>query len=248
MSSERTSPWRNIKLWLGFTFFVLVMVLLGYMWHSLVQWLEDEQQVPLKTILIGGERNYLVDEDIRKVIRKGHKGSFFELNVDEAHADVEALPWVYKVSVRKEWPDTLRVYVVEQVPVAKWHDDMLLNQYGGSFQAKVPGDLQDLPMLLGPGGSEQTALEGYRAMQGLLNGSGLSIVELSLSERFAWQLRLQNDIDLNLGRTEFMGRLQRFIDIYPLLLKDEKTVSYVDLRYDTGLAVGWNESSKVDKK
>lgn len=241
MSAERISPWRNVKLWLGFTFFALVMVLLGYVWHSLVQWLEDEQQVPLKSILIAGERTHLDDNDIRRVIRKGHKGSFFELDVDNAHSNVEALAWVYQASVRKEWPDTLRVYVVEQVPVAKWHDDMLLNQYGGSFQAQAPESLQNLPMLFGPGGSEQTALEGYRAMQDLLNSSGLSIVELSLSERFAWQLRLNNGIDLNLGRTEFMGRLQRFIDIYPLLLKNEKTVSYVDLRYDTGLAVGWKE-------
>ncbi|PLK58510.1 hypothetical protein CEX73_02145 [Candidatus Palibaumannia cicadellinicola] len=38
-------------------------------------------------------------------------------------------------------------------------------------------------------------------------------------------------------------RLQRFIDIYPILLqhtcKDNKHISYIDLRYQSGLAVGW---------
>ncbi len=241
MSTEVASPWRNVRLWLGFAFFLIVMVLLGYLWHSITSWLEDEQRVPLKNILVAGERTFLADTDIRQAVKRGQQGSFIELNVDKAHDDVEALPWVYRASVRKQWPSTLRVYVVEQQPVAQWHDDMLLNQFGESFQAKAPEALKGLPVLFGPGGSEKTALEGYRSMQGLLQSTGLQIEELSLSERFAWHLRLNNDINLDLGRTEFMGRLQRFIDIYPLLLKNDKEVSYVDLRYDTGLAVGWRD-------
>lgn len=244
MSRETASPWRNVKLWLGFAFFIVVMALLGYVWHSLATWLEDEQRVPLKTILISGERQFLNDDDVKRVIRKGQHGSFIELDVDKAHDDVESLPWVYQASIRKQWPDTLRVYVVEQTPVARWQDDMLLNQYGESFQAQAPEALQHLPVLFGPGGSETTALEGYRSMQSLLQSSGLKIAELFLSERFAWHLRLDNGVNIDLGRTEFMGRLQRFIDVYPLLLKNEKEVSYVDLRYDTGLAVGWDNSEQ----
>ena len=80
-------------------------------------------------------------------------------------------------------------------------------------------------------------------MQGLLDVAELSITELSLSERYAWGLKLSNGIRLQLGRTEFMDRLQRFIDVYPLLQKSKKAVEYVDLRYDTGLAVGWKSTT-----
>jgi cell division protein FtsQ len=90
-----------------------------------------------------------------------------------------------------------------------------------------------------------TALEGYRAMQGLLQLSGLKIDELLLSERFAWDLKLDNGIKLRLGRSEFIDRLQRFVDLYPIL--QTKPVDYVDLRYDTGLAVGWKEPSENNK-
>lgn len=248
MSEAKLPAWKNVRLWLGFGFFLVVMASLTWLAMSLTQWLEDEQRVPLKSILIGGERTFLNDKEIRLAVRQGLRGSFIELDVDQAHEDIEALPWVYSASVRKEWPDTLRVFVVEQKPVARWHDDMLLNPFGDSFQAQTPEVLQGLPVLFGPGGSERTALEGYRAMQGLLKGSGLHIVELSLSERFAWQIRLQNGINLNLGRTEFMGRLQRFIDVYPLLERNEKQVSYVDLRYDTGLAVGWQVKQNNNDK
>ena len=161
------------------------------------------------------------------------------MNVERAHQDVEALPWVYRASVRKRWPNGLEIYVVEQIPAAKWNGDLLLNQFGDVFQALVNDSDVNLPGLFGPGGSEQTALQGYLAMRSLLSGADFEISELFLSERFAWNVRLSNGIKLNLGRTEFIDRLQRFIDLYPLLNKQDKAVDYVDLRYDTGLAVGW---------
>ena len=116
---------------------------------------------------------------------------------------------------------------------------MLLNPYGDTFEASA--DELALPKLFGPGGSEKTALEGYNAMKSLLATSSMAIAELSLSERFAWQMQLTNGIELNLGRQEFIDRLQRFIDVFPLLTKEEKPVRYVDLRYDTGFAVGWQD-------
>jgi cell division protein FtsQ len=70
---------------------------------------------------------------------------------------------------------------------------------------------------------------------------------LFLSERFAWNLRLANGIKLNLGRSEFIDRLQRFVDIFPLISAQNKSVDYVDLRYDTGLAVGWANANSTEK-
>jgi cell division protein FtsQ len=84
-------------------------------------------------------------------------------------------------------------------------------------------------------------------MQRLLNISGQKIALLSLSERFAWQVKLHNQVLLKLGRQEYINRLQRYIDVYPLLLQEEKSVAYVDLRYDTGLAVGWGAPRNLKK-
>ena len=97
----------------------------------------------------------------------------------------------------------------------------------------------ELPVLFGPNGAEKTALSGYKAMQMILSTGTLAVDNLVLSERFAWQVQLNNGIKLNLGRQEFINRLQRFINLYPLLQQDERVINYVDLRYDTGVAVGW---------
>ena len=241
MSKDEQQKWRNPTFIWGVLFLLSVIVGLSVLGDSVHGWLKDEQKVPLKNILVSGELARVTVKEIENTVKRGNAVSLFSINVDKLHKDIENLPWVYQASIRKSWPDTLNVYVVEQEPTAFWNQDMLLNKYGGIFDASHVGI--QAPYLFGPGGSELTVLQGLRAMQSLLELSDLEISELSLSERYAWQLKLTNGVSIRLGRTEFMDRLQRFIDVYPLLLENEKTVEYVDLRYDTGLAVGWKTTS-----
>jgi cell division protein FtsQ len=65
---------------------------------------------------------------------------------------------------------------------------------------------------------------------------------LLLSERFSWQLTLNDGVTLNLGRENRVERIQRFMNMYSDIKnnsKGDQQVGYVDLRYDTGVAVGW---------
>lgn len=206
-------------------------------------WMEDEQRAPVQVIDFSGYLTHIDVLKLERLIRQEEQGSFFSLDVNKVHELLEAQPWVYRASVRKQWPNKLKIYLVEQEAVAHWNDDLLLNKYGESFA--TDGVVLTLPNLYGPGGSELTALEGFNAMQQLLVASDLSIDTMFLSERFAWNLELSQGLKLNLGRTEFIDRLQRFIDVYPLLQKEQRAISYVDLRYDTGLAVGWSD---IDNK
>lgn len=236
-------PPKGSHFYMGLAFFICLLVLLVFGLIKLNAFLEDEQQAPVQEIVVSGDRIFIDDQQIKTLIKESQSGSFFELDVNQTHQTVEAMPWVYRASVRKRWPNGLEIFVVEQQPAAIWNGDMLLNQYGDAFDAQISNaDLDSkitLPNLYGPGGSEQIALQGYRNMQSLLDTSNLYIVEMFLSERFAWNVQLNNGIKLNLGRTEFIDRLQRFVDLLPLISEQDRQVDYVDLRYDTGLAVGW---------
>lgn len=224
-------------MWGGVAFLLIVLVALVVGGVQVYDYLRDAQRAPVQVVDFSGDIDHVNVARLERKIRKAQPESFFTLDVNNVYRLVESQPWVYRASVRKQWPNTLKIYLVEQVPVAQWNDDMLLNPYGDTFNAS--GENLGLPRLFGPGGSEKTALEGYNAMQSLLKTANMPIAELSLSERYAWQIQLANGIELNLGRQEFIDRLQRFIDIYPLLARQEKPVKYVDLRYDTGVAVGW---------
>ena len=63
------------------------------------------------------------------------------------------------------------------------------------------------------------------------------VVQISLSPRRAWQLRLNNGMVLELGREQAQERLARFVAIYPTSLASlGRTINYVDLRYKNGFA------------
>lgn len=243
---------------IGLPVFIIIIALMTYAAFGAYQWLQDEQKLPVQDIVFSGDIQVLQPQALEGLIRKELTGSFFALEVNEVHRLMETQAWVYSASVRKRWPSKLYVHIVEQKAVAKWNDDLLLNKYGNTFEGLVFTKntnkqahrklTNNLPQLFGPGGSEKTALTGYTHMQGLLNASGQAISQLVLSERFAWQAKLQSDIMLRLGRQDYINRLQRFIDVYPLMREkselDNTLINYVDLRYDTGLAVGWQTKSQ----
>jgi cell division protein FtsQ len=235
----------RVSLPVGLSVFVCVIALLVWGAISSYHWLQDEQRLPVQNIVVNGNISMLDVDALEASIRRENAGSFFAIDVNDVHRLVEQQPWVYSASIRKRWPSSLYIHVVEQQAAARWNGDLLLNKYGDSFDGKL--DSPALPVLFGPGGSEKTALTGYQHMRSLLRSSGQRIQQLVLSERFAWTLQLKNGITLHLGRQEYIKRLQRFIDVYPLLLEEKKAINYIDLRYDTGLAVGWADAFPISQ-
>jgi len=241
---------------LGLLFFVLVLFSLITISWWLTQHFIGQESSPVTSIVISGEMPYSQRNDIVDVIDNIDMGNFFQVDVNEVQTQVLTLPWVYSVAVRKQWPNELKIYVVDQKPVALWNGVFLINQLGQVFQADLARVKHYLPNFFGPEGSELLALENYRNFNELLGFSALAIDELVLSERFSWQLTLDDGVTLNLGREERVERIQRFMDVYPTIKaqleakinmeKDKnQAVDYIDLRYDTGLAVGWKTLEKI---
>ena len=238
------------SFWLGVTFFVAVIVAILSFGIFLNKRLSAEESAPVTSIAIAGEMPYTTRADIENAIEQVNLGNFFNLDVNDVQQKVAKLPWVYSVSVRKKWPDELKIYVVDQKPIAHWNGDFLINENGKAFQADVKRLPDKLPAFFGPEGSEQIALDNFINLNKLLDFSQLAIDELVLSERFAWQLILNDGVTINLGSDNRIERIQRFMDVYPqikLNKKDGQQVDYVDLRYDTGLAVGWKTANNKER-
>ncbi len=226
----------------GFIFLLMVTgIVLGSGW-IVMNLLKDVNRFPLSKLVVTGERYYTTLDDIRQaILASGSPGTFITQDVSVVLQQIERLPWIKQASVRKQWPDKLSIHVVEYVPVARWNDVYLVDIKGKSFSVHSGGiDDSKLPLLYGPEGSEQDVLAGYLEIKTALAASKFTLRMVSMSARRSWQLLLENGIRLELGREDFPGRLKRFIALYPILQqKTDQQISYVDLRYDTGAAVGW---------
>lgn len=232
----------NWYLWSGIGFLWLVIGSFVFGGYQLYKFLNDANTLPIEKVAIKGERTYTTDRDIQIALQDLMQRSFFSADITLVQQALEALPWVYRASVRREWPAKLRVYLQEQQPAAHWNGSSWLNVHGEVFEAPARPELEHLPQLSGPDDMGTEVLTAYAQVNSLLKINDFALASLSLTPRHAWHATLGNGIVLDLGREDKMARIQRFITVYPLLVKQDKPVTRVDLRYDTGLAVGWGDA------
>lgn len=230
----------------GLVFLLMVIGTMVFGGLAVVNWMNDVSRLPLSKLVVTGEKKYTTDDDIRQAILSlGPPGTFMSQNVDIIQQQIERLPWIKQVSVRKQWPDELKIHLIEFVPVARWNEQHVIDASGVSFTLPLhqSGDKTEMPMLYGVEGSEKEVMAGFYRMSSTLHRLQLNLKSVAMSARHSWQLITSNGIRIELGRDDVEKRLQRFIVLYPELGKqaqaDNTSISYVDLRYDTGAAVGW---------
>lgn len=229
----------------GIIFLLMVLGAIAWSGWIVIGWMKDASRMPLSKLVVTGERHVTTNDDIRQsILALGAPGTFMTQDVDVIQKQIERLPWIKQASVRKQWPDELKIHVVEYVPVARWNDMRLVDAEGKPFSVPAGRTVPpNMPLLYGPEGGEPDVLEGYRTMSKTLAASRYVLKSVSMTARHSWQLGLDNGIRLELGRDNPEQRLSRFIELYPALLQQglaqNQRVSYVDLRYDSGAAVGW---------
>ncbi|MDO6686913.1 MULTISPECIES: cell division protein FtsQ/DivIB [unclassified Agarivorans] len=226
--------------WAGVVFFVLVLLSLAYGVYSVYNSVSDKQLSPMNRLLVSGKRDYVLDNELQESLAAlPEAGNFFSLNVSEVKQQLELLPWVKQVTVRKQWPDKLSIALREQQVVARWNNAALLNKQGQIFEAPQQRVVNKLATLSGPDEQAGAVLTTFEQLQRVLQRHQLIIVGLALNERHAWQVELAGGMVLKLGKEDKLNRIERFVAVYPQLKQD--AVEYIDLRYDTGFAVGWKK-------
>lgn len=234
---------------IGSVFFILVLFAIGFLLYSTVSWMVDEQRLPLSKLVIQGELDYVSDRDVQVALSDVESmGTFMSQDVDELQQAIITLPWVAQASIRKQWPDLIKIYLVEHKASAIWNGNALLNLGGDVFNADVAELREDRVKLYGPEGSSREVLQTWQETNPRFSTLGLSITSLVLNDRRAWQIILDNGIRLELGKESLEERVGRFISLYRRLGDKAQRVSYIDLRYDTGAAVGWFPENDLEQE
>lgn len=230
-------PWGGVFRW------SLALVLFGAMGSGLMvasAKLQDPQVFPLKVVRVKGDFKHIDQQKLEQEMAASVRGGFFTLDVESVHAKLLQMPWVAKLAVRRVWPDTLLITVTEQIPVARWGANQLVNVQGELFQPaknKIPAGL---PQLVGPAGTEREMVSRYRDMQSRFEGIELQIARVEQNSRRAWAIEFTDQSAISLGSQQIDERLDRFIRLYPRLkAAGQGKPKQVDLRYTNGFVVHW---------
>jgi cell division protein FtsQ len=84
------------------------------------EYIYKQIDTPLSRIIVGGEFKHLQKEELANLVNGQIDGGFLSMNLNQLRDQLQGHPWVHEVSIRREWPSTLKVEVVEEVPIARF--------------------------------------------------------------------------------------------------------------------------------
>lgn len=189
----------------------------------------------LSELRVVGAPGFVTLDQVEAIAKRDFRGTFFTLDIERLRASFEKLPWVRGADVRRQWPDRVEVVVEEHKPLARWGSDALVNTQGEVFKAAYDATL---PVFNGPAGTAREVALQYDFFRREFSVIGRTPVQVQLSTRRAWQVRLDNDMTLEVGREQVNTRVARFLAVYPqTMVPLGRRADYVDLRYANGFAV-----------
>lgn len=222
---------------------VLAAASLAWAQHYLTQ----PGRLPLRVIQVNGEFRELQRGEIERTVGAAIDGGFFSCDMQKLRDAVLHMPWVADVSIRRVWPDTLKMNVTEEVPLARWGEQGLVNVNGGVFTPPTLGDYAGLIRLQGPDGSQRRLVAFLQALLPAAQARDLRVRAVELDRRRHWWVRFDGDLTLSLGREQVDERLAQFFRVYPSLAAQAARVpARVDMRYAHGFAVRWREATQQE--
>ena len=240
MDVKEARPIRSTGLLTVLVFFALLLTA-----RLVYFFLSDAQRFPITTVKIAASYEHINRKQLETILSTYLRYSFFTLSVSQLNSALMGLDWTKEVKIEREWPDTLKITLVEKIPAAIWNDE-LMTLDGEVFNVGQDqrADLK-LPLLGGPANQQLDVLQIYQKLSQLLSSFGLHASALQLRENQAWELTLANGVQLHLGKRDLEARLQRFCKAYPVVFADKpEQLDSIDLRYARGMAVQWKQQTE----
>ena len=197
---------------------------------------------PLSRIMVGGKFNHLQEQELAELVNIEIDGGFLSMNLNQLRQELQNHPWIHQVSVRREWPSTLNVEVIEEVPIARWGKQGFLNRLGDQLSLPDNSNLQSLPVLEADFGSSQDMIAQYLLLAELLAPTDLKLTELQRDAVGAWQVETASGVKIVLGRDQIIEKIRRLVMVWRSGLDVQlNNIATIDLRYPNGLAVSWRD-------
>ncbi len=215
-------------------------VSVGLIWGSREAYLRLD--TPVRVITVEGKFERISRAELQRVAKPYVTGGIISLDLVQLRDELQRHPWISAARVSRRWPDQVRIYVEEEVPIARWNDRGFLNSRGQLMEVEDNSDLVALPQLSGLPGREREVMTRYREVAELIQPSNLGIAAMSMDGRGVIRVRLREGMELRLGKGNITEKVRRMLVVWNSGLAAERhRIKALDLRYTNGIAVSWRD-------
>lgn len=224
----------------------MVLVFLGWSFGARSLSAKVNKSMPIRYVRAEGVFQHLSKEEFQATLMPLVTASIFEADVQLIQSTVMQLPWVKQAMVERVWPDTIDIKVQERKAYVRWGEKSLLTENGELFTPSRVDQFLSLILVTGPKEQEAKTLEIMKGVKTALEDQALGLQEFSINDREAWRIKLKNGLEILLGRTGQLKKLQRFLGTISILGADKlAAMELVDLRYPNGFAVSWKPEMQM---
>ncbi|MDH3633718.1 MAG: FtsQ-type POTRA domain-containing protein [Gammaproteobacteria bacterium] len=232
-----TSPsfqWRKSYNWI----FLLLPLML-----AVVYLIQVEEPLPIRTIQLSGTFENLDQQAVEMALQPYLGQGFFSLDIHHVKQTLHDRSWIESVSVRRIWPDKLRVNVKEKVPVARWDGQHLLSDSASVYRADTAA-FSHLPVVHATNHPPAWVLKQFYHLEARFHSVDERLIALQVDSRGALDVELINGLEIKLGRRDIDHKIDRLVVIYPQqILPRREQIQRLDLRYSNGFAVAWKKEA-----
>jgi cell division protein FtsQ len=211
-------------------------------------WVARHPLFSIGGIAVTGEVTHNNAVTLRANVASRLEGTFFTLDLTAARLAFESVPWVRHATVRREFPNRLKVQLQEHQAVAYWGaegESRMVNSFGEVFEANVgEAEQESMPRLTGPEGQAAQVLAMYQALEPLFDDVALVLGQVELSVHGGWRAGLDEGAVIELGGgtvADVMARTQRFLKTLTQVAssygRKADALEAADLRHEEGYAI-----------
>ncbi|UCF86538.1 MAG: FtsQ-type POTRA domain-containing protein [Nitrospiraceae bacterium] len=197
---------------------------------------------PVKKIFVSGHY-HLEEGEVKSAAKNSYGRNLFRLSLSDLETKLKKKTWIKRVTLRKQFPDTLMISVEEAVPKALL--SLKERFYLIDTEGYVLEEIEDratpfLPVIIGIDPEEDRGgmIEAMKFIDGLDENGYLSqkeSIEISLKP-YGLVANMDGEY-VKVGFGKYSDKLGRWKDLEREIKKQNIPVEYVDLRYENEVIV-----------
>ncbi len=178
--------------------------------------------------------------DVQNVLKIQKNRGFFALNINKIKDFVkENNPWIEQIIIKKVWPNTIEIYLTEKNRLGLFNNEIITDKCELiKTSSQTIEEDNDSIVFIGPENKAKEICELYYKLNLTAAQNNLELKKVIVDKNNSWKILLNNNITCFFGSKDVENRAISFFRYYNSIIKRYPKISYIDMRYSHGMALG----------